>query len=245
MQELYATLQKFKMSETELHVINHFSLFKHHPQIDFYYKMFERFLSDIEKTFKPHIDYRLDSSSEIDSYIYEFWLNKTTSLYIRKQKDLGKWDWLILLCGGYYNCILFTTGAYSQGYGNRGWEEKSNLNYGISKDNKAKCKQAFDKFFSVYKAIKNNYAEFIELLNSKLVSYKKRKGVIPRKTFIELNRKLPEEYQDRVSAWLDDTANAGVIQKCLKYLKTPINRIDKVTTRQFFEACKAYYQANL
>jgi hypothetical protein len=77
-----------------------------------------------------------------------------------------------------------------------------------------------------------------------LVSYKKRKGIIPRKTYIELNRKLPEDYQDRVSAWLDDTANASIIQKCLKYLKTPIEYIEEITTRQFFEACKTYYQAN-
>jgi DNA-dependent RNA polymerase auxiliary subunit epsilon len=64
------------------------------------------------------------------------------------------------------------------------------------------------------------HEEYIELLNAKLVSYKKRKGVISRKIYIELNRKLPEDCQDRVSAWLDDAANADIIQKCLKYLRT-------------------------
>jgi len=56
-------------------------------------------------------------------------------------------------------------------------------------------------------------------------------NIIPRKTFIEQNRKLPEDYQDRVCAWLDDAANANVIRKCLKFLKTPIEYMDKVTLR--------------
>ena len=218
-------------------------MFKRVPLIDFYYKMFEKLLSDIEKNFEPHISYRFDSS-DIDSYNYKFYLSKTALFDIRKQKDVGGWNWYILFCGGFYDCWLFTTSMYSQRYGSRGWTEKTDLNYEISEDHTKICKMAFDKLFSVYNAIKNNYAEYIKLLETKLVSYKKRRGVIPRKTYIELNRKLPKDYQDRVSTWLDDSANAAIIQKCLKYLKTPIEHIDEVKTRQFFEACKAYYQAN-
>lgn len=242
---LYTTLQKFKLSETELNAINCFCAFKRVPKIDFYYKMFEKLLSDIEKNFEPHIVYSFASSSKIDAYKYNFYLSKTASLYISKQKDPDGWNWYIFYCGGYYDCCLFTTSMYNQGYGSlHGWREKIDLNYELSDDCKKRCKIAFDKLFSVYKTIKNNYTGYIELLETKLVSYKKRKGVIPRKTFIELNRKLPEDYQDRVSAWLDDAANAVIIQKCLKYLNTPIEYIDEVTTRQFFEACKAYYQSN-
>jgi hypothetical protein len=160
-----------------------------------------------------------------------------------KQKDLNKWNWHVSFCGGFHNCSLFTTGVYCQRYGSYGWDEKGKF-YEMSKENEKRCKQAFDKIFSAYKAIKNNYEEYIELLNTKLVSYKKRNGIISRKAYIELNRKLPEDHQDGVSAWLDDAANASVIQKCLKYLRTPIKHIEKITTRQFFEACKAYYQAN-
>jgi len=220
-------------------------MFKRVPQIDFYYKMFEKLLSDIEKNFEPHISYSFADSAEVDSYSYKIYLSKTTSLHIRKQKDLDGWNWYIFFCGGYYDCWLFTTGMYNQSYGSHhGWKEKVDLNYEISEDNKKRCEIAFDKLFSVYETIKNDYTEYTELLETKLVSYKKRRGVIPRKIYIELNRKLPEDYQDRVSAWLDDNANAAIIQKCLKYLKTPIEHIDEVTTRQFFEACKAYYQAN-
>jgi hypothetical protein len=228
------------MSETELNAINYFSHFKRAPQMDFYYKMFEKLLSEIEKNFEPHIAYSLAKPSEADSYSYEFWFSKTALLSIRKQKDPNKWNWYVSLC----NCSLFSTSIYSQRYGSYHWNEKENLSYEILNDNKRKCKQAFDKLFSAYKIIKNNYEEYIELLNAKLVSYKKRKGVISRKIYIELNRKLPEDCQDRVSAWLDDVANADIIQKCLKYLRTPIKHINKITTRQFFEACKAYYQAN-
>jgi hypothetical protein len=241
---LYAALQKFKISETELNVVNYFTLFKRVPRLDFYYKMFERLLLDIEKNFEPHISYNSIKPSAVDSYSYEFWLNKTASLHIRKQKDLNKWNWYISFCSGFYDCSLFTTSVYSQRYGSYNWNKKEDLNYEILKDNKERCKQTFGKLFSVYKTIKNNYEEYIELLNTKLVSYKKRKGIILRKTYIELNRKLPEDYQDRVSTWLDAPANACIIQKCLKYLKKPIKCIDKITTRQFFEACRAYYKAN-
>jgi len=240
---IFPILQKFKLSEAELHIVNHFSLFKHVPQIDFYYKMFEKLLSDIEKNFKPHVSYSLIKPSAIDLYSYEFWLSKTALLSITKQKDPDEWNWYVSFCDGYHNCYLFTTGIYSQRYGNYGWNEKENF-HEMSKDDKKKCRQAFGKLFSVYKTIKNNYEEYVELLNAKLVSYKKREGIIPRKTYIELNRKLPEDHQDTVCAWLDDAGNADMIQKCLKYLKTPIKHIKEVTTRQFFEACKAYYQAN-
>jgi len=84
---LHTTLQKFKISEAELNAINYFSNFKRTPQIDFYYKMFEKLLSEIEKNFKPHITYSLAKPSKADSYSYEFWLSKTALLSIRKQKD--------------------------------------------------------------------------------------------------------------------------------------------------------------
>jgi len=141
---LHTTLQKFKISETELNAINYFSNFKRTPQIGFYYKMFEKLLSEIEKNFEPHITYSLAKPLKIDSYSYEFWLSKTELLSIRKQKDQNKWNWYVSLG----NCSLFTTGIYCQRYGSYHWGEKENLNYEILDNNKKKCKQTFDKSLS-------------------------------------------------------------------------------------------------
>jgi len=142
-------------------------------------------------------------------------------------------------------CPLYSTGKFYCEYGSFDWRDRMQpYADALSDENLKRYTSAFHNLYFLYESVKNNYAAYIENLQTKLVGYKRRTGVISRKSFIELNRKLPDEDKDDMLEWLDNSENSGLVEKCLCCLDIPVKPVEKITSGQFFEACKAYYQAN-
>ena len=125
------------------------------------------------------------------------------------------------------------------------WHEKISLSSDDVNDAiKASAEEGLAVIKEAYEKIKADYDSYIKSLDKRAVSYRLRTGVIARRDYDALEFTLPENERDTVSKFLNDGKNIPLIEKCLEYISTPITPIQKITTRSFFEACRAYYQIN-
>ena len=232
-----------KITEKASNFLNGYSQFVNMPESAPFFKLFDDFIDEVENTFEPLVTYNLGDEHKPNAHYYQFWLNKDQMLYIKN--DFGISAWFVFLFTEGKFCSLYSTGKYYYDCRSRDWRERMQAPAYVFSDEKLeRYTDAFRDLYSLYETVKNNYAPYIENLQTSVVAYKRRTGVISRKTFVELNRKLPNEHKDDMLEWLDNPENAKLIERCLCYLCTLITPIEHVTTRSYFEACKAYYMAN-